>query len=161
MSNRYDQFKKCFRESYNDNTCDLMNNSFWKAREENRNYLLSETTNLHKDAFFTYKTPFYGNVPILHIYKNDMLQFIENVEQGKDCELYFISDPITDYLQICCSKWMLKNNKFYFTEYEDGHSAFCDYYVDMSNDIVDKLKIIASKIPDNVDDILNQLSFCM
>lgn len=157
MQNKYEHLTNLYKETYNGEEYDLINNCFREADDQERNKLLSETNNYNKNAFFTYLTPINGFVPILHIYKNDLEQFIHNMEQNNDCEIYFLSDPLFDNPKICCSKWICKNNKFYFTEYEDGHCPFCSYYLDlnkyveMKRKIIDKLKIIYNKIPDDLD----------
>lgn len=185
MQNSYGNFTNLRKENLDD-AVDLMKNNFMEANEYHLNLLLCESTNYKNSSFFTYLTPF-GYVPIVHIYKNDLKKFIENIENNYNTEINFISDPLYNsiyppydldnvpscnsnsdplcYLHNyplcdlhndpkCCSKWIYKNNKFYFMEYEDGHSAFCAYYVNMTNDLVDKLKIIYNKIPDNIDNLL-------
>ena len=79
MQNKYEHLTNLYKETYNGEEYDLINNCFREADDQERNKLLSETNNYNKNAFFTYLTPINGFVPILHIYKNDLEQFIHNM----------------------------------------------------------------------------------
>lgn len=155
MPNNYNNFTNLFRENVLEHSVDFMNEGY---SVDKINSLLCETQSDKASSFFTYLTAL-GSVPIVHIYKDDFKNFIENMENKKDCEINFITDPLYNSPNDpkCCSSFVCKNNKFYFMEYEDGHSAFCAYYVDTTSEIIDRLKIIYNKIPNDIDNVLKLL----
>lgn len=105
--------------------------------------------------FFVYKTP-WGVVPIVHMYKTDLKRFIDNIENDVNDTFYFISNPISngyDHSKYC-SAWLYENKKFYFVDYEDGNSAFCCYFTLINVNIINNLKNIYNKIPNDIDDVL-------
>lgn len=118
---------------------------------ENYNYVFNASSLLHispefnkypnrklgSQPIFTYQTPL-GYVPVIDINTEQLLEFINNMKCGIDCHLRFISDPLCDNTY-CDEIWICKGNKFYFTEYEDGHSAFDHCWIDITHDFIYKL----------------------
>lgn len=112
-----------------------------------------------------YNTP-EGCVPVVHMYKDKLKTFIESLTHGTDDTFYFISDPLHNYSSTnrsgkkdpkCCSVWECHDGKLYYTEYEDGHSAYDYYCTPVTDTIIVRIKQICDSIPDDIDSILDRI----
>lgn len=120
----------------------------------------SNYTQIKPNAFLAYTTPV-GHIPVIHMYKENLKKFIQNIENNINDKFYFISDPIYNSYNLsdtkCCSNIEYYNGKIYFMDYEDGYGMYEYYYVTALNEHINSLKIICNMIPDNCDLILEQL----
>lgn len=110
--------------------------------------------------FCAYTTPEGGWMPVVHMYKDRLAQFIDCLETNTDDRFYFISDPLQGGFrkrQTCCSFWESRGGKIHYTEYEDGHSAYDTCYADITNTLIDRIRAIYEMIPDNVDLVLDRI----
>lgn len=99
------------------------------------------------DAFFTYKTP-NGNVPIISMDKDKLEKFIQDMENQTNSIFHFNSAPLNHQSSenFQNETWVYFDQKFYFVDYDDGHSAFDTYCMTVTQDLINKIKIIYNSI---------------